>query len=330
MQNTAYTLRLIEPGGTACKDITQLVQSIAWCGDVGQAARSLDVALAVPRDGSIERPNLDEGCALQFAVDGEPQFTGQVVSATTSTQTVVVDLSALDGGRFLVGNQGWYSFSNTPPERAARQICADFGIPAGAIAAAGVAVSRKFPGVALDDILLTLYTLAGETSGKRYFLRFNGEGALEVREKAAAPCLELTSTMGVTNTWDIQTLCNRVEIRTDSGRLVRVVEDRASQTRNGTLQQMVTQRDGEDSGAKARALLEDHALQQSLTVELLDPPLTLKAGEAVTLRDTGSGVSGLFWIDADTHTWKNGNHYGKFKLNLRNIMQDTTAGREPD
>ena len=45
-------------------------------------------------------------------------------------------------------------------------------------------------------------------------------------------------------------------------------------------------------------------------------------------RDTGSGVSGLFWVDGDTHTWKNGQHLGKFKLNYRNTMNEVSAGRE--
>ena len=30
--------------------------------------------------------------------------------------------------------------------------------------------------------------------------------------------------------------------------------------------------------------------------------------------------SGLFWVDQDTHTWKNGQHFGKFRLNFRNLM----------
>ena len=46
------------------------------------------------------------------------------------------------------------------------------------------------------------------------------------------------------------------------------------------------------------------------------------------LRDTGSGVSGLFWIDADTHTWKNGQYFCKLTLNFRNLLDETSAGSE--
>ena len=159
--------------------------------------------------------------------------------------------------------------------------------------------------MALDKIIRTLYGLAGEQNGKRYLVRFTGGGALEVVEKPTSASLSIASTMAVTNTWDITNLQNSVAIRTQEGALVRRVEDADSVALNGRLEHVITQRDGEDAGSEAQAWLEDNGLQQNLTVETLGDP-RLITGEAVLLRDTGSGVSGLFWIDGDTHTWKNG------------------------
>ena len=173
-----------------------------------------------------------------------------------------------------------------------------------------------------------MYSLAGEQTGKRYLLRFSGSGRMEVIEKAEAASLEIAQTMGVTNTWSIASLCNSVAIYTKEGQLVRRVEDAPSQALNGRLEHAITQRDGEDAGPEAQAWLEDHGLQQTLTVEVLDPPVSLITGEAVALRDTGSGVSGLFWVDSDTHAWKNKIHTGKFKLNFRSLMNSGSAGQE--
>lgn len=39
-------------------------------------------------------------------------------------------------------------------------------------------------------------------------------------------------------------------------------------------------------------------------------------------------MSGLFWVDSDTHSWKNRQHTGKFKLNFRSLMNSTNAGQE--
>ena len=322
-----YSLLLVEPGGSGFRDVTQLAASITWTGAQGQTARELAVQLAVPRDGSVEPPSLEEGCALIFQAGGQTRFTGQVVQATTDSQSSVVDLSALDGGRFLAGNQGWYKFQNTTPEAAAAAICADFGITAGTLAAAGVPISRKFPGVALDQIIRTMYSMAGDANGKRYLIRFSGEGALEVVEKPEAASVEIARTMGVTNTWDIADLTNSVAIYSDTGKRIRTVADAASQALNGRLEHVITQGTGEDAGPEAQGWLEDHGLQQNLTAAALDPPLDLISGAAVLLRDTGSGASGLFWVDGDTHTFKNGQHFGKFKLNFRNIAATASAGR---
>ena len=323
-----YHLKLVEPGGSGFRDVTGLAQSVTWSGDAKQIARTLSAGLAVPRDGSVEAPNLAEGAALILEQAGKVRFTGQLTQCSTSSQTVVADLSALDGGRFLAGNEGFYRFDNVTPEAAVAAMCRDFGVQTGTLAHTGITVRRKFPGVALDKIVTTLYTLAGEQTGRRYLPRITGDGQLEVVEKPGAASLEIVRTMGMANSWSIERLCKSVAIYTDDGQLVRRVEDGASQALNGRLEHTVIQRSGEDAGAEARAWLEDHGLQQNLTVEVLDPPMELITGAAVLLRDTGSGVSGLFWVDGDTHTWKNGLHLGKFKLNFRNLMTEASAGSE--
>jgi len=328
MSDFAYQLLLAAPGGGSGRDVTQLVQSMSWSGSIRQTARQLSVHLAIPRDGSVDPPSLEEGAGLIFSQEGAALFTGQLLTATTSTQTVVADLSALDGGRFLAGNDGWYRFDGRTPEEAAATVCRDFGIRTGQLAATGVRLQRKFPGVALDKIITTLYTMAGEQTGKRYLLRMTGEGALEVVEKAETARHEISQTMGVTNTWNVTDLCNSVAIYTKEGRLVRREEDTSSQAINGRLEHAITQQDKEDAGPEARAWLADHGLQQNLTVDILAPPVSLITGEAVLLRDTGSGVSGLFWVDSDTHSWKNRQHTGKFKLNFRSLMNSTNAGQE--
>nr|DAG13202.1 MAG TPA: 43 kDa tail protein [Caudoviricetes sp.] len=328
MSQYTYQLTLHPPNGGQGRDLTQLVQAIHWSGSIQQIARELQVAIVVPRDGSITPPQLVEGATLTFRHRGVTRFVGRLLKSTVTTKNSVADVSALDGGRYLAGNRGWYKFRDTSPEGAVAALCQDFGIPVGNLAGTGALVSRKFPGVELDRIISTLYGLAGEQTGKRYIARFSGDGKLEVIEKPSSASLEVVQTMGVTNTWDITKLCNSVAIYTDDGQLVRRVGDDGSQALNGRLEHIVIQRRGEDASQEAQAWLDDHGLQQSLTVEVLDPPLELVSGQAVVLRDTGSGARGLFWVDSDTHTWKNKQHFGKFRLNFRSIMASTSAGSE--
>ena len=66
MSDFAYQLLLAAPGGGSGRDVTQLVQSMSWSGSIRQTARQLSVHLAIPRDGSVDPPSLEEGAGLIF------------------------------------------------------------------------------------------------------------------------------------------------------------------------------------------------------------------------------------------------------------------------
>lgn len=324
-----YQLILTAPDGRRV-DATQRVTELNWSGSIKQVSRQVTFGLVLPADGSLLAVPCELGTAVQLLVDGESRFLGSIVTRSRGTGENVAELTALDRGFYLSNNEGWFVFSGQTPESAARAVCQGFGIPVGTLAATGTPVSRKYPGVALSKIIDSLYTLASDQNGKRYLARFNGSGALEVVEKPSDAALEIApgknlQTLQVSE--DISGLCSSVAIYTESGQLVRTVEDAESAARYGSLQKALTQRSGEDAGPAAQEVLEDNGPRQTLTAECLGNPL-LVSGNAVILRDNTAGAAGLCWIDADTHTWKNGQYFCRLTLNFRNIMNETTAGRE--
>lgn len=324
-----YQLILTAPDGQRV-DATQRVTELDWSGSIRQVSRQVTFGLVLPADGSLPGIPCELGVAVQLLVDGESRFLGSIVTRSRGTGESVGEFTALDRGFYLSNNEGWFVFNGQTPESAARAVCQGFGIPVGTLAAAGTPVSRKYPGVALSKIIDSLYTLASDQNGRRYLARFNGSGALEVVEKPSDAALEIApgsnlQTLHVSE--DISKMRNSVAIYTESGQLVRTVEDAESVARYGSLQKVLTQREGEDSGPAAQGILEDAGLKQTLTAECLGNPL-LVSGNAVILRDNTTGSAGLCWIDADTHTWKNGQYFCRLSLNFRNIMNETTAGRE--
>ena len=84
---------------------------------------------------------------------------------------------------------------------------------------------------------------------------------------------------------------------------------------------------GQRCGRVAAQYLEDNGLQQTMTVECLGDP-ELISGNAVLLRANSTGVTGLCWIDSDTHTWKNGQYFCRLSLNFRSLTNEVEAGRE--
>ena len=93
------------------------------------------------------------------------------------------------------------------------------------------------------------------------------------------------------------------------------------------MERHITQQEGKEADAAASAgkLLEDGRLQKTVTVNVLGD-VSLLTGETVVVREARTGLAGVFWIDADNHTWKNNNYYAKLTLNCRNVMAAASAG----
>lgn len=315
--------------GTA--DITQMLTSYNWSGTKKRLARSMELSqVTAEADPALPRLDLPNGTAVALLRDdGTRCFSGYVVKRSRSSDSHVITYTCLDRGMYVAGNEGWYRFSRVTPEAAARRVCADFGIPVGRLTATGVEVSRKFAGVSLHQIVAAMYTKAAEQTGRRYHLCMEDE-AFSVLERPGTASVTLApkvNIMASSIAESIESLRNSVAIYSDQGALVRTIDDGESVKLYGLLQHALIQRRGGDAAAEARAYLEDNGVQQTVTVDCLGDD-RLVTGGAVLVRQTGAGVAGLFWIDADSHQWKNGQHVTKLTLNFRNLMDKSKAGTE--
>ena len=55
---------------------------------------------------------------------------------------------------------------------------------------------------------------------------------------------------------------------------------------------------------------------------------TCITGYGVTVKDTSTGLTGLFYIDTDEHTWQNGDYTIRLNLNYKNLMNEMDAGQD--
>ena len=74
-------------------------------------------------------------------------------------------------------------------------------------------------------------------------------------------------------------------------------------------------------------MLQDNGYSQNVVVEVLGDP-RLITGETVVVEEEHTGLQGIFWIDADTHTWTRDQYSCKLTLNCRNVMTQAGAGSE--
>lgn len=324
------SLRVTGSAGT--KDVTQLAQGITWAGAYTQCGRTLDVDFAVSSvDKRLPAVSAELGNVMQLYRGSEELFFGNIFTRQRENGGNTLTASCTDRGFYLKRNEASYKFRNTTPEAVARRVCADFGIETGAIASTGFGLSRNFPGVSLYQIIQTGYALASATTGKKYMIRFSGP-KLEViaKEKTSStPVLRPGSNLLTLSADEsVESMVNRVVITDENDNRVAAREDANAIALYGLMQSVIKQQEGKDTDAEAKQLLEDNGLSQKITVTNLGGS-SLIAGSCVVLQEPVTGLYGLFWIDSDTHTWKNGLYQNKLVLNFRNLMDETEAGSLP-
>ena len=322
-------MRILLTHGASTRDITELLVSWTWSGDKATISRQLSAEIYYVETDDLPVPALGDRITM---VDEENTiFSGTVLLRSVSSEGVSMDFTAFDDGYYLGRNDGTYKFTGASPEAITRQICADREIPVAAVPATGVSLNRKFAAVTLKEILSTVWSLASERTGYNYALRYTPDGLLvKVRSESDRSIViqARSNLMDATTKQDATQMVNRVAIYDKNGNFLRRLGDEDAQGLYGVMEKHLTQSDDAgDADNAARKALDDGRLAQNITVNLLGD-LRLITGETVYVRDAKTGLNGIFWVDADQHTWKNRNYYCRLTLNVRNVMAKASAGSE--
>lgn len=310
------------------RDITGLMTQVTWSGDQASIPRKLEGTIAFREGGGLPEPA--PGDLLSLSEGTERLIDALVVRRQAGSEEHTMDLSGLDYGFYLKRNDYTGKHRTQSPEAITRAVCAARGIPVAALPVTGVTLSRKFSGTPLTNVIQTLWSLAAEQTGERYAIRYTPAGLLVKVKTVARESLIIrgkSNLMDATTTESIENMVNRVAVYDKNGSLLRTLGTEDDQALYGVMEQHVTQAEGEDAAGEARRLLEDGALAQTVTINMLGD-LRCVTGETVAVEETATGLTGIFWIDGDVHTWKLGQYYTRLTLNCRNVMASASAGSE--
>jgi hypothetical protein len=322
-------IKLSITGKSGTTDITQLVPSITLSGDYQQCARTLEFELvSSPTDSNVPVVACELGNGVIVKDDDKVLFIGTIFARQKSTASSTINITCYDRGIYLNRNEGVYKFAGMTPEAIVRRLCSDFTIPVGSVAATGVKIGRNFIGVNLYQIIQTAYTMASDKTGKKYQIRFNGAN-LDVIEKGVTnkPMVIAggSNLMNASTSESVENMINQVVIYNSKDKKVGNPNNSEAIKLYGLMQSYLRQSDKEDASAAAKRILKENGVSQKITVENLGSAANL-TGEAVVVQEPYTGLYGLFYIDSDVHTWKNGQYYNKLVLNFQNLMSKEDAG----
>lgn len=326
-------IKLLIKNSDGLFDITHMVQQINWAGDYQQCARTLEFNLiSSPTDKNTTVVKCELGNIVTLMYEKRTLFEGYVFERSKSTVSNTIDVICYDKGIYLKRNRTSYKFKNQSPEAIAKRVCSDFGIDTGQIVNTGIKISRNFLGATLYDIIQTAYTLASNDTKKKYQVIFRGPKLNIIEKKVTDETLVIeggSNLIEATMSDSITNMINQVAIYDKNDKLLRNVKNDELIKLYGLMQDYIKQPDGENNGNKAQKILDDNGVQQKITVNNLGN-ITNITGQTVVVREPHTGIYGLFFIDSDVHTWKNGLYLNKLSLNFKNIMDEKEVGSLPN
>lgn len=311
------------------REITSYIRNITWRGSKSEASRRLELNLINSTlDSNIPDLYIKSGSILKlFEETGELLFKGYVFKNDRASQSSTVSVTAYDPLIYLLKSSGTYNIKNKTAEEIANMLCNDFEIPIGSFAKTGIKQSFLANRKVIYNILATAYTTASKKTGKKYMPRIR-DGRLDVIEIGKlVDGFEISDDTNIIDsgyTESIENMVNRVRIYDEKNAQVGLVENAEWIKKYGVLQdiyikQKGKKQKGKDAQLEAKALLKD--MEKTINVEVLGN-IQCITGRAVKVKDTATGLTGLFYIDSDTHTWSNGQYIMKLTLNFKNIMDE--------
>lgn len=308
-------------------EITEIVSTLSITGEYRSCARSCDFSII--HGYSDERTwliTIEVGDILKVIDKDKVMFQGPVWTKSKQTDGTTLDFTAKDYGIYLKKNKASYTFQGMTAEAITKKVCGDFGLQTGSLAITGKPINRIFRNNTLYDIIMTAYSIGG--GDKLYFAKFEGElfYVLEKGKTEVDPLESGVNLLTANVSESLESMVNRVRVYNKEDSLIKEYTNAEDTELYGFLTEVIRiSNDTDDYEEKAKKTLE--GVERKITVTNLGDSQYM-TGRKVIVKEPYTGLSGIFYIDGDTHTWKNGIYSNKLTLNFQNLMDEKESGSD--
>lgn len=305
-------------------DISELVSKVTIKGDYMQGARRLDCSyIASSLDNNIPIAQIQEYNSIYFYQDNKIVFMGTIYEISKDSSTNLMTFYAYDNGVVTLKNKATYNFNNASVTEILNNIIKKYNIPCESFIKSDLKIDKIFFNQSLYDIIMSVYTILSKFTGKKYMLEWTAEGKMRITEKGKIVLdfgfNENENLMSSSYTINIDNVVNKVVIVDENYNYVKEVKDEESIKLYNVFKEYIKQGENEDATEEAKAKLK--GAERKCTLSGFGD-YTCITGRAVKVKDTYTGLVGLFYIDADTHTWDNGIYTIDLELNFQNVMNE--------
>ncbi len=304
-------------------NITDFIPTVNWGGSDGQAARTLEITtLNSPNDNSIDDLKIRLGDRMKLYNDNNKLLIDAMVYyRERNSETGTVTYSGYDElNHFLRGNVT-KNFKNVTPEKITEMLCNELKVEMGSIEKTGINIkSLLIDSESAYDAIMKAYTKAYRANGKKYMPIMNGKKLYIIEKGAFIADFVLSDGVNITSSTyseSLEQMVNRVKIYDDNGKIIGEVKNDGWINSYGIFQEVYTKEEGINATIAANKLLT--GIDKSASIEALGNTDCI-SGYGIKIKDKITGLTGVFWIESDTHTWENGIHTMSLDLQFKNIM----------
>lgn len=332
----ASGMSLIIIKGEQGYDVTQLVEQIKWKGRKGSSSRTLTVKL-VDDDGykhARSEIDVEQGHQCLFTFNGTELFRG-IIMTQTQTNKKRLTFTAYDIGIYLANNKDTFTYENKTATDVFKDCCTRFGLPMGEVASCTYKIPEltKSKTTAFDAIADAL-SLDFDATGIRHYVA-SEKGKLKLltrRENIMQWVIEVGQNLSTYSyTRSIEDIKTRVKMVSKEGTTIAEKSNSSLEAKIGVFQE-INQPDESLTTAQINDLIasildEKSTPERTLTVEAIGIPEVI-SGIGVYIIIPELGLSRTFYVDEDTHTFKDNMHTMSLKLNYANDLSKETKSSD--
>lgn len=309
-------------------DVTQLVEQIKWKGRKGSSSRTITVSLI--DDGGYQHArseiDVEKGHQCLFSYNGQELFRGIIMRQTQSNKKML-SFTAYDNGIYLANNKDTFTYENKTASDVFRDCCTRFGLPMGEVSECTYKIPEltKSKTTAFDAIADALSLDFGATGIRHYVSSSKGKlSLLTRRENILQWVIEVGQNLSTYSyTRSIESIKTRVKMVSKEGTTIAERSNAGLEEKIGVFQE-INQPDESLTTAQINDLIESILDEKSTPERTLDVEAMgitdVISGTGVYIIIPELGLSRTFYVDSDTHTFKDRLHTMSLKLNYANDL----------
>lgn len=316
-------LKFMVGKGNTFYDYTELLSAVTITGRKGAAPRSITATLFDSEGYAMTRASVDvsQGQTCVLYLNNSEIFRGLLMTETKNSSRKLT-LKAWDNCIYLCNSKDSFSYKKKRADQIFRDCCKRAGLSVGSVANTGKVISEIVKSNATYwDVIQQALSETYKSTGRRYYI-VSKKGKVSLyrrKEQSAMPMLEVnTNTESYEQTRSIYDTRTRVKLVTSKNKTKKTWVNKSLEKKIGKFADVQSV----DNDATATELnqkistfkTEKSHISQSLTWTGTGD-ISVEAGGCVYVYISALGLKRIMYVDEDTHTFQNGKHQMKLKLN---------------